>query len=225
MIKLYYHFTPNPAKVALMLEETGLAYEVVPVDTFKGEQHLPEFRAINPNGKLPAIVDDGTPVFDSNAILLYLSEKTGQFGGSPAERGAMLSWLMFVATGLGPFSGQAVHFTRAHTDSAYATNRYTFEAKRHYDVLNDRLGASPYLAGENYTIADMAGWGWVGRAFYIFNDDGALDRWPAIKRWFEAIDARPAAQRARAVGKDHSFKTEFDEETARALFPQNFAAG
>ena len=119
MIKLYYHPTPNPAKVALLLEELGLPYETVPVDTSKGEQHSPAFRAINPNGKVPAIVDEdgigghAIPVFDSSAILLYLGEKTGKLMGRPADRGDLLSWLFFIATGLGPFSGQAVHFQRA----------------------------------------------------------------------------------------------------------------
>src|SRR5205807_5243819 len=119
MIRFYYHPTPNPAKIALFLEETGLPYEVVPVDTSKGQQHIAEFRAINPNGKVPAIVDTAGPggaevrVFDSTAILLYLAEKTGQLLGSPADRGELLSWLFYIATGLGPFSGQAVHFQRA----------------------------------------------------------------------------------------------------------------
>ena len=119
MIRFYFHPTPNPAKVALMLEETGLVYQVVPVDTSKGEQHAPEFRAINPNGKVPAIVDTEGPggkearVFDSTAILLYLGEKTGRLMGSPADKPELLSWLLFVATGIGPFSGQAVHFQHA----------------------------------------------------------------------------------------------------------------
>src|SRR6202012_1393536 len=112
MIRFYFHPTPNPAKVALMLEETGLPYEVVPVDTRKGEQFTPAYRAINPNSKTPSIEDGDVKVFDSNAILLYLAEKTGSFlpPGTPVARGELLSWLMFVATGIGPYSGQAVHF-------------------------------------------------------------------------------------------------------------------
>src|SRR5262249_22318807 len=112
MIRFYYHPTPNPLKISLFLEETGLPYEVVPVDTSKGEQHQPAFRKINPNGKVPAIVDTDGPggkearVFDSSAILLYLADKTGKFGGSPDDRGELLSWLFFIASGLGPFSGQ-----------------------------------------------------------------------------------------------------------------------
>ncbi len=116
MIRFYFHPTPNPAKVALFLEEAGLPYETIPVDTSKGEQHLPAFRAINPNGKVPAIVDTDGPggkearVFDSTAILIYLADKTGKFLGTPADRPELLSWLLFIASGLGPFSGQAVHF-------------------------------------------------------------------------------------------------------------------
>ena len=112
MIKFYYNLAPNPTKVALALEEMGLPYELVPVDTRKGDQHKPEFLAINPNAKVPAIVDEGTPIFDSNAILLYLAEKTGKFLGPKAgpKRGELLSWMMFVASGIGPYSGQAVHF-------------------------------------------------------------------------------------------------------------------
>src|SRR6201995_96575 len=127
MIKFYYNLAPNPTKVALCLEEMGLPYELVPVDTRKGEQHTPEFLAINPNAKVPAIVDDGATVFDSNAILLYLGEKTGKFLSK--DRGQMLSWLMFIASGIGPYSGQAVHFRNfAPEPKDYAVNRYTFEA-------------------------------------------------------------------------------------------------
>lgn len=129
MIRFYFHPTPNPAKVALLLEEAAIDYELVPVDTSKGEQHLPAFRAVNPNGKVPAIVDTDGPegnearLFDSNAILLYLAEKSGQFLGDPQDRPELLSWLFFVASGLGPFSGQAVHFQRMAPDLDYAVNR------------------------------------------------------------------------------------------------------
>ena len=146
MIRFYYHPTPNPAKIALFLEETGLPYEVVPVDTSKGQQHTPEFRKINPNGKVPAIVDTEGPngievrVFDSTAILLYLAEKTGKLLGAAGDRGELLSWLFFLATGLGPFSGQAVHFQRAAPEKLpYAVNRYRREAERHYAVLDSHL--------------------------------------------------------------------------------------
>src|SRR3954447_19621101 len=117
MIDFYYNLSPNPMKVALFLEEAGLPYEAKPVDTRKGDQFSPEYLAINPNGKVPAIIDDGNVVFDSNAILLYLAEKTGRFLPAPAKRGELLSWLMFVATGVGPFSGQAVHFKHLHLNA------------------------------------------------------------------------------------------------------------
>ncbi|MET0311144.1 MAG: glutathione S-transferase family protein, partial [Burkholderiaceae bacterium] len=135
MIKLYFHPSPNPLKVALFLEEAGLDYEMVPIDTRRGEQHTPAFRAINPNGKTPALTDGEVTVFDSNAILLYLAQKTGKFlpaAGAQAEAD-MLSWLMFVATGIGPYCGQAVHFKLfAPEPKEYAVNRYTFEAERHW---------------------------------------------------------------------------------------------
>ena len=143
MLKFYFNGAPNPNKVALFLEESGLPYELVPVDTRKGDQFKPEFLNVNPNGKVPAIDDDGVFVFDSNAILLYLAEKTGKFlpPNTPANRAQMLSWLMFIATGIGPYSGQAVHFKHfAPKDLEYAHNRYQFEANRHYGILNDHLG-------------------------------------------------------------------------------------
>jgi GSH-dependent disulfide-bond oxidoreductase len=142
MLKFYYSGAPNPTKVALFLEETGMPYEAIPVDTRKGEQHKPEYLAINPNAKLPAIVDGDVTVFDSNAILLYLAEKTGKFlpPKSDEARGELLSWLMFVATGVGPYSGQSVHFRNfAPEKIEYAINRYAFEAQRHFGILDARL--------------------------------------------------------------------------------------
>jgi GST-like protein len=168
MIRFYFHPTPNPAKVALMLEETGLVYEVVPVDTSKGEQHTAEFRAINPNGKVPAIVDTEGPdgkearVFDSTAILLYLGEKTGRLMGSPADKPELLSWLLFIATGIGPFSGQAVHFQHAAPEKlAYAINRYRREVERHYEVLDTHLKGCEFIVGKGFTIVDISAWGWL----------------------------------------------------------------
>ncbi|WP_175945972.1 glutathione S-transferase N-terminal domain-containing protein [Caballeronia sp. BCC1704] len=230
MIHFYFHPTPNPAKVALFLEEAGVPYELKPVDTSKGEQHTPAFRAINPNGKVPAIVDTEGPggkeavVFDSTAILLYLAEKTGQFLGTPEDRPQLLSWLMFIATGLGPFSGQAVHFQHAAPEGLdYAVNRYRREADRHYQVLNDRLAGREYIVGESFTIADMSAWGWIDRASRVFKTTEApLAAYPELQRWFAAIDARPAVARARALNKQHAFKTVNDEETRRALFPSNY---
>ena len=142
MLKFYFNGSPNPTKVALFLEESGLAYEPVAVDTRKGEQFTPQYLAINPNAKVPAIDDDGAKVFDSNAILLYLAEKTGKFlpANTPQARGELLSWLMFVATGVGPFSGQAVHFRHFTPQPVtYAANRYSFEVERHYGILDARL--------------------------------------------------------------------------------------
>ncbi len=224
MIKFYFHTTPNPMKVALFLEESGLDYEVVPVDTLKGEQHEEGFLKINPNAKLPAIEDDGTRVFDSNAILLYLGEKTGKFVGSPDNRGELLSWLMFIASGVGPYSGQAVHFQHAAPEQIdYAINRYRREAERHYGILDAQLEGREFFLGSDYTIVDIAAWGWIDRAAVVLGE-GALDSYPNLKRWFEGVDARPAASRARDVSKGIDFKTERDEVALRALFPQNYAA-
>lgn len=230
MIRFYYHPTPNPAKVALLLEETGLPYETVPVDTSKGEQHSTAFRAINPNGKVPAIVDTEGPggkearVFDSTAILIYLAEKTGRLLGPPEDRPELLSWLLFIASGLGPFSGQAVHFQFAAPDGlAYAVNRYRREAERHYQVLDDHMAGRDWIVGDGYTIADISAWGWLDRASRVLKGEGdPLAAFPNLKRLFEAVDARPAVARARAVGKDHAFKSARDEEALRALFPSNF---
>ncbi|NBT54808.1 MAG: glutathione S-transferase family protein, partial [Betaproteobacteria bacterium] len=164
MIKFYFNLAPNPAKVALFLEESGLPYEIVPVDTRKGEQHEPAYTAINPNAKVPAIVDDGVVVFDSNAILLYLAEKSGQFlpANTPQAKGEMLSWLMFVASGIGPYSGQAVHFKRyAPEPIPYAVDRYNFEAWRHWNIIEAHLSKQSHMVGNSYSLVDMALWGWA----------------------------------------------------------------
>lgn len=230
MIRFYFHPTPNPAKVALFLEESGLAYEVVPVDTSKGEQHTSAFRAVNPNGKVPAIVDTDGPggkearVFDSTAILIYLAEKTGLFAGAPEDRPELLSWMLFIASGLGPFSGQAVHFQFAAPDVIdYAVNRYRREAHRHYGVLDEHLAGRDFVVGGTYTIADMSAWGWVDRAARVFKGDAdPLAGFPNIARWFKSIDSRPAVSRARAVGVGHAFKKELDDAARRALYPSNY---
>jgi GST-like protein len=230
MIRFYFHPTPNPLKVALFLEEAGLPYEVVPVDTRKGEQHAPAFRAINPNGKLPAIVDTDGPggqeirVFDSNAILLYLGDKIGRFVGTPADRGELLSWLMFVASGIGPYSGQAVHFQKAAPEPLpYAINRYRREVERHYAVLDKHLAGRSTIVGADYTIVDMAAWGWLDRAAVALAGDGdPLAAFPNLQRWFQSIDARPAVARARAIAGGYRFKQEMDEEAKRAMFPSNY---
>lgn len=221
MIKFYYHPSPNPAKVALFLEEAGLPYELVPIDTRKGEQFSSTFLAINPNGKTPALVDDDAVLFDSNAILLYLAEKTGQFlaEDKPAARAQMLSWLMFVATGIGPYSGQAVHFRHfAPEPKDYAVTRYMFEAKRHWGILDARLAAHEYMLGDTYTIVDMAVWGWARAVPFILGEEG-MNSMPQLKRHFDLISSRPAAQRANALKDKFAFKTEMDEEARKVLFP------
>lgn len=223
MLKFFYHPTPNPLKIALFLAETDLPFELVPVDTAKGEQHTAEFRAINPNGKVPAIDDDGVAVFDSTAILLYLSDKTGKLGVADKDRGALLSWLMFIATGLGPFSGQAVHFHHAAPeDVPYAKNRYMREIERHYQVLNDHLVGREFIVGDSYSIADVSAWGWAIRAPRVLGGDG-LAQFPEVERWFAAINARPAVAKAQAIAEGETFKTPGDEPSMRALYPSNFA--
>lgn len=230
MIRFYFHPTPNPAKIALFLEEAQLPYEVIPVDTSKGEQHLAAFRAINPNGKVPAIVDTQGPdgkevrVFDSTAILLYLAEKTGKFLGAPQDRAELLSWLLFLGTGLGPFSGQAVHFQFSAPEGLdYAVNRYRREAERHYQVLDDHLEGRNHIVGDTYTIADMSAWGWLDRASRVRKGaEDPLGPYPNLKRLFEMVDTRPAVARTRGFGKGHDFKKINDEETQRALFPSNY---
>lgn len=220
MIKFYYHPSPNPAKVALFLEESGLPYELVPVDTRKGEQFEPAFLAINPNAKTPAIVDGDATVFDSNAILLYLAEKTGQFlpEDTPATRGALLSWLMFVATGIGPYSGQAVHFKHfAPEPKDYAVKRYTFEAERHWGIVDAHLAGRRYMVGDTYTIVDMAVWGWA-RAVPFILGEGAWAKMPNLKRLFDEINARPAAKRAESLKDKHAFKAEMDDAARQHMF-------
>jgi GST-like protein len=223
VLKLYFHTSPNPMKIALFLEETGTPYQLVPVDTFKGEQHRPEYRAINPNARTPAIELDGVRVFDSTAILLHLAGQSGQLLGAPAARGEMLSWLMFVATGIAPMGGQLVHFTRVKPEeSAYATNRYRRETQRLYGILDERFAGAEFLAGSDYTIADVSAWGWIRISDFVLGE-GRLSDYPHVSRWFAAVDSRPAAARARAVAGRSTFKKEFDDETMRAMFPQNYA--
>lgn len=223
-MKFYFHPSPNPMKVALLLEELQVPYELIGVDTFKGEQHLPAFLKINPNAKVPALVDGDATVFDSHAIQLYLAQKHQRFLPATAAGNAeLLSWLLFIATGLSPFSGQAVHFLH-HAPEAlpYARNRYLKEVERHYQVLDNKLATSRYLAGDEYSIADMALWGWANFAGYILGEAG-LTNYPNVKRLVDEISARPAAQRAQGLKEKLVLKAEFDEETRRALFPQNEA--
>ena len=216
MIKFYFNGSPNPTKVALFLEEAGIDYRPMPIDARKGEQFTPDFLAVNPNGKVPAIDDDGVIVFDSNAILLYLAEKTGKY--LSAERGRLLSWLMFIATGVGPFSGQAVHFKHFAPEKVpYALDRYQFEAKRHYSVLNSHLADQPYMLGETYTIVDMSLWGWARMVPFILGDDAWADL-PHVKRLVDEIAVRPAAIRAVALKDKFPFKAEMDDEARSHMF-------
>jgi GST-like protein len=221
MIKFYFSGAPNPIKVALFLEEAGIAYEPIPIDTRKGDQHTAEFKAINPNSKVPVIVDGDATIFDSNAILLYLADKTGTFlpPAGDANRGQLLSWLMFVATGVGPFSGQSVHFNHhAPEKVAYAIDRYTFEVKRHYGVLNDHLSGKNYMVGDTYSIVDMDVWGWARMAPFVTADDNVLSAFPNLKRLVDEIEAKPAAQTALALKDKFTFKAEMDDEARRNMF-------
>lgn len=221
MLRFYFNLSPNPMKVALLLEELGLPYEPVPVDTRKGAQFEPGYLTVNPNGKVPAIVDGDVTVFDSNAILLYLAERDGRFVPSTgASRGEFMSWLMFVATGIGPFSGQAVHFKHfAPEPVPYAHTRYQFEADRHYGIANERLGSRRYMAGDAYSIVDMALWGWARMVPFVTGED-AWERYPHLKRLVDEISARPAAARVEALRARHAaaFKAEMDEEARGHMF-------
>jgi len=205
MITLYTWGTPNGRKVSIMLEECGLPYRVKTVDITQGEQLKPEFMAINPNSKIPAIVDpkgpDGWPItlIESGAILLYLAAKTGKFLPS-CDRGKFeaLQWLMFQMGGVGPMFGQTHHFLRfAPEPVPYAIKRYSAETARLYGVLDKRLGEKEYLAGE-YSIADMATFPWVARHEWQKIE---LGDYPNVLRWFEKVAARPAVERGMAIPK------------------------
>ena len=221
MIKFYYSLAPNPMKVALFLEDAGLEYHAIPVDTRKGDQFDAAFSALNPNNKVPVIVDGDSTVFDSNAILLHLAEKTGKF--LPKDRAGLLSWLMFVASGVGPYSGQCVHFRHfAPEPKDYAVNRYTFEAKRHYGILDAHLAGKDWMVGGEYSIVDMAVWGWARMVPFVLGSGPTdLAPWagyPNLKRVFDAISARPAAARAIAIKDRHAFKTEMDDAARHVMF-------
>ena len=205
MIDLYYWPTPNGHKVTLMLEETGLPYQIQPVNIGAGDQFTPAFLAISPNNKMPALVDHqptdgGAPqsVFESGAILLYLAEKTGRV--LPADsrgRVAVLEWLFWQMAGLGPMSGQMGHFNVYAPDKIpYAIERYNNEVRRLHGVMDKRLAQTAYLGGEAYSIADMASYPWIG-AYDTLPVD--FDAFPNLKRWHDAIAARPATQRAYAL--------------------------
>jgi GST-like protein len=204
MIELYTWGTPNGRKVSVMLEECGLPYNVHRIDIGKGDQFAPEYLEINPNGKIPSIVDpegpDGKPIamMESGAILVYLAGKTGRFLPESARgKYVALQWLMFQMGHVGPMYGQVHHFLRAaKVEVPYAVERYVKEKDRLYGVLDRRLGAARFLAGDEYTIADIATYPWVARHEWHKTD---LATYPNVKRWFDAIGARPAVQRGMAV--------------------------
>ena len=225
-VDFYYHPTPNPSKVALFLEESGLDYRLIPVDIAQGDQHASTFKMINPNGKVPALVDGGIAIFDSSAILMHLARKTGAFLGDPSEAGQaeLMSWLMFIGSGIGPFTGQAIHFTRyAPAGQEYALHRYEFEAERHWQIVDQRLATRRFMLGEDYSIVDMALWGWCRGLFYLMGDNAWL-QFPNVARLFAEINARPAAQRAAALSSRHPFKQGTDEQTRAHLFKHGVPA-
>ena len=219
MLKFYFNGSPNPTKIALFLEEASLPFQPMPIDTRKGDQFNPEFVKLNPNAKVPVIDDDGVIVFDSNAILLYLAEKTGKFlPSNAADRGSLLSWLMFVATGAGPFSGQAVHFKHFAPEKIdYAHKRYQYEAQRHFGIIDAHLATHKYMVGNTYTIVDMDVWGWARMLPFIMGDD-AWAKFPNLKRLHDEISARPAAVKAIALKDKFPFKAEMDDEARRNMF-------
>ena len=225
-IELYYWPTPNGWKISIMLEECGLPYVIRGVDIGAGDQFKPEFLAISPNNRMPAIVDPDGPdgksisVFESGAILEYLAAKTGRFGGSTArERVAVSEWLFWQVGNLGPMAGQANHFrTYARQSIRYAIDRYTNEVNRIYGVMNKRLADHEYLAGP-YSIADMASVGW-SKGWKRYGQD--IAEFPHFARWLDAVMARPAVERGLAVDvpnrKQHDLAT--DEEARKILFGQ-----
>jgi GST-like protein len=204
MIDVYSWATPNGHKIHIMLEELGLEYKAIPIDIGAGDQFTPEFLAISPNNKIPAIVDSDGPggkpiaLFESGAILFYLAEKTGKFLPlDPVGRYTTMQWLMFQMGGVGPMLGQAHHFRiYAPEKIEYAVNRYSNEAKRLYGVMDKQLGVTRYLAGNDYSIADIATFPWT-RSWK--NQGIELDEFPNVKRWFDEIAARPAVIRGVEV--------------------------
>ncbi|HLH11893.1 MAG TPA: glutathione binding-like protein [Methylovirgula sp.] len=227
MIELYYWTTPNGHKITLFLEETGVPYEIHPVNIGRGQQFAPEFLAISPNNRIPAIIDrapkDGCApisIFESGAILLYLAEKTGKFISTDLrKRVETLEWLFWQVGGLGPMAGQNHHFRNyAKEKIAYAIERYEKETNRLYGVLNKRLAERPYLAGD-YSIADMASYPWI---VSHANQGQNLDHFPHLKRWFEAIRSRPATIAAYEKAKEVNpgQPVQMDDEARKILFGQ-----
>jgi len=224
-IDLYYWPTPNGHKITIFLEEVDLPYNVMPVDIAAGDQFDPGFLKISPNNKMPAIVDpegpDGAPIslFESGAILIYLAEKTGRFlPQTPRERYAVLQWLMFQMGHVGPMLGQAHHFRQYAPETIpYAIKRYTDEAARLYGVIDRRLAEASFVAGDEYTIADVAIFPWL-RSHE--NQGQSLADYPNLKRWYEGLESRPAVRRGLDVGKElrRTLDRNMDEKTRTTLF-------
>ncbi|MCZ6747660.1 MAG: glutathione binding-like protein [SAR324 cluster bacterium] len=199
MIDLYSWKTSNGRKLGIMLEELGIPYKAHPIDIGAGDQFTPEFTQLNPNQKIPAMVDSDGPggkpitLFESGAMLIYLAEKTGRFlPQDPRKRYETIQWLMFQMGGIGPIFGQVHHFKRAAKEQVpYALERYGTECRRLYGVLDGRLADHPYLAADEYTIADIATYPWVLRHPW---QEVELGDFPNVKRWFDEISARPAVQ-------------------------------
>lgn len=219
IIQLHSWPTPNGQKVHIMLEECGLAYEAHPIDIGKGDQFAPDFLAISPNNKIPAIVDPDGPsgkplaLFESGAILVYLAEKTGKLLPD-AKKYEVLQWLFFQVGGVGPMLGQAHHFVHyANEKIPYAIERYSREASRLYGVMNKRLADAEYIAGDAYTIADIAIWPWT---LSTDRQGVNLDDYPQVKRWQAQVGERPAVQRGMQVLAAH--RHELSEEEKRVLF-------
>ncbi len=224
MLDLYYWPTPNGHKITIFLEEAGLAYRIMPVNIGRGEQFAPDFLAIAPNNRMPALVDadvEGEPIrlFESGAILQYLAEKTGRFLPTDLRaRFMVLQWLYWQMAGLGPMAGQNHHFARyAPEKIPYAIDRYVRETARLYGVLDRRLAQSPFVGGREYSIADMACYPWIVPHRDQQQD---LEAFTHLKRWFTQMAARPAVVRAYAVGARISQGGPLDEEARRHLFGQ-----
>jgi GST-like protein len=226
MIDLYYWPTPNGHKITMFLEEAGLAYRIVPVDISSGDQFKPQFLAFSPNNRMPAIIDsapanggDSIPVFESGAILVYLAEKAARLLPQDVRgRRAVLEWLFWQVGGLGPMAGQNHHFNRyAPEKIPYAIERYVNETNRLYGVMDRRLATQAYLAGDDYSIADIAAYPWIVPWQLQAQD---LAQFPALKRWFDGIAARPATLRAYARAEEFRSTPVVTEESRKILFGQ-----
>jgi GSH-dependent disulfide-bond oxidoreductase len=227
MIDLYYWTTPNGHKITLFLEETGLPYRIAPINIGKGEQFQPDFLRIAPNNRIPAIVDNAPAggcepisVFESGAILLYLAEKSGEFlSADPRVRTDTLQWLFWQMGGLGPMAGQNHHFTQYAPETIpYAVDRYVKETARLYAVLNKHLADRDFIAGPDYSIADMACYPWI---VPHERQRQNLADFPHLARWFEAIRQRPATVRAYALAEQINKAPVVDEAAKKLLFGQD----